>query len=86
MVVMDGDLQDPPEVLPAFIERWRAGFDVVYAVRRRRKEGPFKRLAYFAFYRIWNAVCDLDIPLDSGDFCLIGTISSIRPRPNTFRA
>jgi glycosyltransferase involved in cell wall biosynthesis len=71
VVVMDGDLQDPPEVLPQFVERWRGGFDVVYAIRRRRKEGATKRLGYFVFYRIWNAVSDLDIPLDSGDFCLM---------------
>ena len=71
VIVMDGDLQDPPEVLPLFVGRWRAGYDVVYAVRRRRKEGASKRLGYFAFYRIWNAVSDLDIPLDSGDFCLM---------------
>jgi dolichol-phosphate mannosyltransferase len=71
VIVMDGDLQDPPEVLPRLVERWREGFDVVYAVRRRRKEGPFKRLAYFAFYRLMRAVSDLDIPLDSGDFCLM---------------
>jgi polyisoprenyl-phosphate glycosyltransferase len=71
VVVMDGDLQDPPEVLAQFVARWRAGYDVVYAVRRRRKESAPKRLGYFAFYRIWNAVSDLDIPLDSGDFCLM---------------
>jgi glycosyltransferase involved in cell wall biosynthesis len=71
VVVMDGDLQDPPEVLGQFVARWRAGYDVIYAVRRRRKESAPKRLGYFAFYRIWNAVCDLDIPLDSGDFCLM---------------
>jgi polyisoprenyl-phosphate glycosyltransferase len=71
VVVMDGDLQDPPEVLPQFVERWREGYDVVYAVRQRRKEGPVKRLGYFGFYRLMNAISDLDIPLDSGDFCLM---------------
>ncbi len=71
VVVMDGDLQDPPEVLPRFVERWREGYDVVYAVRRRRKEGPIRRLCYFLFYRMMNAISDLDIPLDSGDFCLM---------------
>src|SRR5689334_8723558 len=48
VVVMDGDLQDPPELIPELVARWRAGFDVVYAVRQRRKEGPLKRLGYFA--------------------------------------
>ena len=71
VVVMDGDLQDPPEVLPQFVDRWRKGYDVVYAVRLQRKEGPIKRLCYFLFYRIMNAISDIDIPLDSGDFCLM---------------
>ncbi len=71
VVVMDGDLQDPPEVIPQFLDRWRDGFDVVYAVRRRRKEGPLKRFGYFSFYRVMNAISDLEIPLDSGDFCLM---------------
>ena len=71
VVVMDGDLQDPPEVIPDLLRRWRDGHDVVYAVRRRRKEGPLKRLGYHAFYRLLKAIGDLDIPLDSGDFCLM---------------
>ena len=71
LVVMDGDLQDPPELIPSLVDRWSDGFDVVYAVRRNRKEGPAKRLGYFAFYRILNAISDLAIPLDSGDFCLM---------------
>jgi dolichol-phosphate mannosyltransferase len=71
VVVLDGDLQDPPEVIPRFIAAWRQGYDVVYGVRRHRKESPLKRLGYAAFYRIWNAISDLDIPLDSGDFCLM---------------
>lgn len=71
VMVMDGDLQDPPEVIPRFVARWREGCDVVYAVRRHRKEGPAKRLAYYAFYRLLRAVSDIEIPLDSGDFCLM---------------
>jgi dolichol-phosphate mannosyltransferase len=68
---MDGDLQDPPEVLDKFIAPWREGFEVVYAIRTKRKEGPFKRLGYFLFYRLLRAISDLEIPLDSGDFCLM---------------
>lgn len=71
VIVMDGDLQDPPEVLSEFVERWREGFDVVYAVRTKRKEGVFKRTAYFLFYRVLRAIAEIDIPLDSGDFCLM---------------
>ena len=71
VAVLDGDLQDPPEVIPALVERWREGCDVVYAVRTKRKEGPLKRLGYFLFYRLLRATADLDIPLDAGDFCLM---------------
>jgi dolichol-phosphate mannosyltransferase len=71
VVIMDGDLQDPPEVLIRFIEKWREGYDVVFAVRRKRKEGLAKRFAYATFYRLLHAVSDIDIPLDSGDFCLM---------------
>jgi dolichol-phosphate mannosyltransferase len=71
VVVMDGDLQDPPEIIPDFVAKWREGYEVVYAVRRNRKEGILKRWAYAAFYRALNAISDLDIPLDSGDFCLL---------------
>jgi len=71
VMILDGDLQDPPELIGRFVEAWRSGFDVVYAVRTRRKEGPIKRAGYFLFYRLLNAISDLDIPLDSGDFCLM---------------
>ena len=71
VVVMDGDLQDPPEVIPQLLARWREGFDVVYAVRASRQEGALKRLGYFAFYRLFRAVSEIDVPLDSGDFCLM---------------
>jgi len=71
VVVMDGDLQDPPEILPDLVARWREGFDVVYAVRRQRKENIFKRAAYAAFYWLLHKVSYLDIPLDSGDFSLM---------------
>lgn len=71
VVLMDGDLQDPPEVLGTFVKAWLDGHDVVYAIREKRKEGIFKRCGYFVFYRLLKAISDLDIPLDSGDFCLM---------------
>jgi dolichol-phosphate mannosyltransferase len=71
VILMDGDLQDPPEVLGQFVAAWRAGSDVVFAIRTKRKEGLAKRLAYSLFYRLLGATCDMDIPLDSGDFCLM---------------
>jgi dolichol-phosphate mannosyltransferase len=71
VIAMDGDLQDPPEVLPDMLARWREGYDVVYAVRQKRKEGLLKRTAYKGFYWLLRRVSYLDIPLDSGDFSLI---------------
>ena len=68
VVVMDADLQDPPELIEEMINRIEAGSDVVYAVRRTRKEGALKVGAYKLFYRILKYVSNLDIPLDSGDF------------------
>jgi len=71
IAIMDVDLQDPPEVLPDFISKWREGYQVVYAIRHKRKEWFGKRFAYWAFYRILAKISDLKIPLDSGDFCLM---------------
>jgi len=71
VAVLDADLQDPPEVLARFIERWRAGVEVVYGIRQRRKEGPVKRVCYWLFYRLLARLAATDIPLDSGDFCLM---------------
>lgn len=71
VIVMDGDLQDPPEELHRFLEKWREGYHVVYAVRRKRKEGIFKKAAYKAFYRLLRIIGDIEIPLDSGDFCVM---------------
>jgi dolichol-phosphate mannosyltransferase len=71
VIVMDGDLQDPPEVIPQFIEKWREGFRVVYAVREKRKEHVLKRIAYRSFYLILRTISRVDIPLEAGDFCLM---------------
>ncbi len=72
IVLMDGDLQDPPELIPEFVERWRAGYDVVYAVRRTRKgESAFKLATARAFYRIIRRLTNVSIPMDAGDFRLM---------------
>jgi glycosyltransferase involved in cell wall biosynthesis len=71
VILMDGDLQDPPEVIPDFVAKWKEGYDVVYAVRTKRKENVLKRAAYAVFYRMLRKLSYLDIPLDSGDFCLM---------------
>jgi dolichol-phosphate mannosyltransferase len=70
-VVMDGDLQDVPEVIPQFVEKFHQGFDVVYARRVRRKEPWPLRLCYFVFYRMMAKLSDIRLPLDSGDFGLM---------------
>ena len=71
IAVMDADLQDPPEVLPKFIAKWREGHDVVYAIREHRKEGWLKRTSYQVFYRVLRRVSSIEIPLDAGDFCVM---------------
>jgi len=71
LFVIDGDLQDPPELLPDFYAEMQNGYDVVYAVRRKRKENVLKKAAYFLFYRLLKSISYVDIPLDSGDFALI---------------
>lgn len=70
-VIMDGDLQDPPEELHRFLDKWREGYDVVYAIRTKRKENIFKRVSYFFFYRLLHFISEIQIPLDSGDFCVM---------------
>jgi len=72
VVVMDADLQDPPEVIPDLLARWREGYEVVYAVRAERKgETWFKEFTAKAFYRIVYRITDIDIPMDTGDFRLM---------------
>jgi len=68
VVLMDGDLQDPPSLIPALIEKINSGYDVVYAVRLNRQENMLKKMAYFSFYRVLKILTPYDIPLDSGDF------------------
>ena len=72
IVVLDADLQDPPELIPKMIESWQAGYHVVYAQRtKRKKESWFKRLTAYVFYRLLRRLADVDIPADTGDFCLM---------------
>ncbi len=71
VIVIDADLQDPPEELWRFLALWREGYEVVYAVRRSRKENVFKRAGYHLFYRVLGRLATEPIPADSGDFCLM---------------
>lgn len=73
ILIIDGDLQDPPELLNDFYPYLQNGYDVVYAVRQNRKSSVLKRILYKAFYRLLKKVSYLDIPLDTGDFSLIST-------------
>lgn len=71
VMILDGDLQDPPELITSFYEKILEGYEVVYAIRKKRKENVIKKTAYWTFYRILNSISNIDIPLDSGDFCMI---------------
>jgi polyisoprenyl-phosphate glycosyltransferase len=72
VVMLDADLQDPPEVIPEMLDRWREGADVVYAVRSRREgETAFKRTTASWFYRLFRSLADIDLTPESGDFRLM---------------
>lgn len=71
IVIMDSDLQDPPETLPEFFEKIEEGYDVVYGIRKNRKENIIKKLCYASFYRLLKQVSNIEIPLDAGDFCVL---------------
>lgn len=71
VVLLDGDLQDPPEIIPRFVEQWREGFDIVYGVRVERETTAFMRRAYKLFYRLFRRLSYVNIPLDAGDFGLL---------------
>ncbi len=71
IMVIDGDLQDPPELVKDFYELFKQGYDVVYAVRKKRKENFVKIIFYGLFYRILKQISYVDIPLDSGDFSMM---------------
>lgn len=72
VVVMDCDLQDPPELIPNFLEKWRQGYEIVYGVRKERKgETWFKKITAHVFYRLLRSSTNIDIPKDAGDFYLL---------------
>lgn len=71
VVFLDGDLQDPPEVIEKFYEKWIEGYDVIYGIRTKRDAPLWMQLAYKLFYRIFNKMSYISMPLDAGDFSLI---------------
>jgi len=87
VIVMDGDLQDPPEEIPRFMKHYAEGYDVVYARRVGRKESWWLRLCYFGFYRLMAALSSLPLPVDAGDFSLMSSrvVDVMRRSPEQHR-
>jgi polyisoprenyl-phosphate glycosyltransferase len=88
IILTDADLQDPPELYPTMIAKWREGYDVVYGVRDKREgETWFKKVTATAFYRLIQRITDIDIPLDTGDFRLMDrrVVEAIRQMPERNR-
>lgn len=71
VILLDGDLQDPPELIPQLFERWREGYDVVYGRRVKREASLLLQICYKAFYRVFRTLSSVPIPVDAGDFSLI---------------
>lgn len=86
-VLMDGDLQDPPEAIPLLLETYKQGYDVVYVQRMNRKEALWLRACYYLFYRVLAALSSIQLPLDAGDFGLMSrrVIKEIRKMPEHHR-
>jgi glycosyltransferase involved in cell wall biosynthesis len=86
VIIIDADLQDPPEVIADLVDKWREGYEVVYAVREERVgESWFKKVTAAFFYRLINRITDVNIPLDTGDFRLldrkvVDTLNTMRER------
>jgi glycosyltransferase involved in cell wall biosynthesis len=87
VVLLDGDLQDPPEMIPQFVARWREGYEVVYGERVKRETTFFMRHAYRAFYRVFKRLAYVNVPLDAGDFSLIDrrVVDAINAMPESHR-
>ncbi len=71
VVVMDGDGQDPPEIITEFIKKWEEGYDIVYGQRIKRKAPLYMQILYKSFYRLFRSLSDIEVPIDAGDFSLI---------------
>lgn len=71
VVIMDGDLQDPPELIPDLIRKWEEGYDVVYGIRSKRAEKRWRNIGYKLFYKILTRLAAFDIPPDAGEFSLM---------------
>ncbi len=87
VVMLDGDLQDPPEAIPVLLEHYQQGYDVVYVRRTNRKESWWLRACYYLFYRLMSALSSVQVPLDTGDFGLMSrrVVEEIRKMPEQHR-
>jgi glycosyltransferase involved in cell wall biosynthesis len=87
VVLLDGDLQDPPEMIPKFVEKWKEGYDVVYGQRVQREAPLHMQLFYKAFYRVFKRLAYVDIAVDAGDFSLIDrrVVDAINALPESHR-
>ena len=87
VVIIDSDLQDPPELIPTMIEKWRQGYEIVYGIRASREGNWVKKAAYLAFYRLLRVASDIEIPVDSGDFALYDrkTVDALNALPERVR-
>jgi polyisoprenyl-phosphate glycosyltransferase len=88
VAIIDDDLEDPPELIPRFIEKLREGYQVVYGIRRKRERSLTHRILYKIFYRISGFLSDIKIPNDAGDFCVmegrVARILSMMPENNRY--
>lgn len=86
-VMLDGDLQDPPEAIPALLNHYRQGYDVVYVQRVKRKEAWWLRACYYIFYRLLSALSSIQLPLDAGDFGLVSrrVVNELKRMPEHHR-
>ena len=87
VILMDGDLQDPPEAIPTLVDHYGQGYDVVYVQRVNRKEPWWLRMCYYVFYRLLATLSSIELPLDSGDFGLMSrrVVDEIRGMPEHHR-
>jgi polyisoprenyl-phosphate glycosyltransferase len=87
IVILDGDLQDPPETIAALVAKHNEGYDVVYALRTGRKEALWLKLCFFVFYRLMASMAEMNLPLDAGDFGLMSkrVVEQLRDMPEHHR-
>lgn len=87
VIILDADLQDDPAAFRAFVEKWREGYDVVYAVRTERQESPVRRALFWSFYRVLGWMANIDLPADASNFALMDrrVVDALRALPERNR-